>query len=96
MDILYYIDIIHEDNNIHFDYYKLGGKKYNFINNISFIANTENIRFELPVSLRTKYIIDNFIIHFYYIEIIDKDTFYCLNTIKYYQINYIQGKIIYI
>ena len=87
-NMTYYIEINNNDNNIQFENYKLGDKQYDFTKNISFIAKTDKIKFELPVNLKNMNNIGNFIIHFYYIVIIDKDNFECLNTIKYYKINY--------
>ena len=87
-NMTYYIEIINDDNNIQFENYKLGDEQYDFIKDISFIAKSDKIKFELPVNLKNMYDIGNLMIHFYYIVTIDKDNFECLNTIKYYKINY--------
>ena len=91
-DTKYNIEIVNEDNNLQFDYYKIGDKKYEFNYNISFIADTEKVIFELPVKSKTKNTISNFSIWLVFVETINKDIFACLNTLKYYKINYIQGK----
>ena len=91
-DTKYNIEIVNQDNNLQFDYYKIGNKQYEFNYDISFIADTEKIIFELPVNLKTKKIICNFSVKLVFVETINKDIFACLNTLKNYKINYIQGK----
>ena len=48
-DITYHFEIENKNDNLNFDYYKIDDKKYDFTNNISFVAESENLGLELPV-----------------------------------------------
>ena len=85
-DMTYYIEIENKDNNLNFDYYKINNEQYNFIDKISYKAETEEAKLEFPVSLKNKNLISNFSLYYYHIETIDNDIFKCVNTIKYFNI----------
>jgi hypothetical protein len=82
----YYIEITNKDNNVNFGYYKINEEQYNFIEKISYKAKTEEAKLAFPVSLKNKDLISNFSLYYYHIEIIENDTFKCLNTITYFNI----------
>ena len=85
-NMTYYIEITNKDNNVNFDYYKINEEQYNFIEKISYKAKTEEAKLAFPVSLKNKDLISNFSLYYYHIEIIENDTFKCLNTITYFNI----------
>ena len=85
-DMTYYIEIENKDNNLNFDYYKINNEQYNFIEKISYKAETAEAKLEFPVSLKNKNLISNFSLYYYHIETIDNDIFKCVNTIKYFNI----------